>query len=181
MSNYSNTPKKIGVLALQGGFAEHINSLNQLNVSVTEVRHPKHLEKLDGMIIPGGESTVISHLLHEQNLIEPIIKRFHEGMGIWGTCAGAILLAKRGSNLKHSLKLMDISIQRNAFGRQKESFITNLNFNKMISFPAVFIRAPIIKSAHNQAKILIRLNDEKCIHVTCCSKVICKYYLTRKT
>lgn len=153
---------KIGVLALQGAFIEHIAMLNNLGVETIEVRLPEHLANLDGLIIPGGESTTISRLIHEWKLYKPILELAAQGMAIWGTCAGAILLAKHGANLPFKgLKLMDITILRNAFGRQVDSFITELNFPAIGAkpFSAVFIRAPIIKKIGSKAKALISLDD----------------------
>lgn len=154
--------KKIGVLALQGAFIEHVKMLQQLGVETEEVRLPKHLEGLDGLIIPGGESTTISRLLHEWDLIQPIKAKYAEGMGIWGTCAGAILLAERGAELEFpGLELMDITIARNAFGRQVDSFTVDLDFPDIGAkpFSTVFIRAPIITAVGAKAEILATLED----------------------
>lgn len=153
---------RVGVLALQGGFAEHISMLKSLNVEVSEVRLPKELDKLDGLIIPGGESTTISRLIHIWKLDEPIKKKAAKGMGIWGTCAGAILLAKQASNLHpKGLQLMDITVERNAFGRQTESFLLDLDFPDIGDkpFAAVFIRAPIITKVGAKVKTLVKLVD----------------------
>jgi 5'-phosphate synthase pdxT subunit len=152
--------KKIGVLALQGGFAEHITMLQTLDVETIEVRLPKHLEEVDGLIIPGGESTAVSRLLRLTNLFEPIKARVNDGMAIWGTCAGAILLAKHVANLEpKGLELMDITVERNAFGRQVDSFETKLNFSEIgpEPFNAIFIRAPIIKELGTHVKALVKL------------------------
>ncbi len=152
----------VGVLALQGAFIEHIKILSQLGVDAREIRLPEQLQDLDGLIIPGGESTTIIRLMHEWNLVEPIRSKAKTGMAIWGTCAGAILLAERGANLKHQgLELMDITIERNAFGRQIDSFVAELNFPTIGKkpFSAVFIRAPIITEVGPKAKALITLDD----------------------
>lgn len=145
--------QKIGVLALQGAVIEHIKILQQLGVDTAEVRLSKHLDSLDGLIIPGGESTTMSKLMHEWDLIEPIQSKVQAGMGIWGTCAGAILLA--------DLKLMDITVKRNAFGRQIDSFVADLHFPAIGNkpFPGVFIRAPIITAVGPKAQSLITLAD----------------------
>jgi len=144
---------KIGVLALQGDFIEHISMLKNLGAETIEVRLPEHLANLDGLIIPGGESTTINRLIHKWKLYKPILELAAQGMAIWGTCAGAILLAELG--------LMDITVERNAFGRQVDSFVTELNFPPLGDkpFSAVFIRAPIIKKIGHKAKALISLDD----------------------
>lgn len=153
---------KVGVLALQGDFAEHISMLINLGAETLKVRLPKDLESLHGLIIPGGESTTISHLIHQWKLLQPICEHAAKGMGIWGTCAGAILLAERGANLVHKgLQLMDITVKRNAFGRQVNSFVTELNFPAIGEQPfrAVFIRAPAIIEVGPKAKALVSLDD----------------------
>ena len=128
----------VGVLALQGDFAEHISVLRRLDAETREVRLPEHLEGLDALIIPGGESTTIGKLARDYNLIEPL-KAFGAVKPIWGTCAGAIFLSKDATRSKQGqplLGLMDITIQRNAFGRQVDSFETEL------SVPALAIVDP---------------------------------------
>jgi 5'-phosphate synthase pdxT subunit len=150
------------VLALQGDFAEHIDVLRRLGAEAVEVRLPEQLDGLDGLIIPGGESTTIARLLHEWALIEPIRERFHEGMAIWGTCAGAILLAERAPGLdRDGLRLMDITVERNAFGRQVDSFEADLDVPAVGAppFRAVFIRAPLIVEAGPYVEVLARLTD----------------------
>src|SRR3990172_4531371 len=131
----------IGVLALQGDFAEHIAVLRRLGVDPVEVRLPEQLDGLDGLIIPGGESTTIARLLHQWGLLEPVRERALNGMAVWGTCAGAILLAERIDGLdREGLRLMDIEVERNAFGRQVDSFEAWLSVPKLGSQPfrAVF-------------------------------------------
>ena len=153
---------KIGVLALQGDFAEHIAVLRRLGADAVEVRLPEQLEGLDGLIIPGGESTTISRLLHRWRLLEPIRQHALDGMAVWGTCAGAILLAGRPSDLdREGLRLMDIEVERNAFGRQVDSFEAWLSVPKLGSQPfrAVFIRAPVISRVGPKAEALARLAD----------------------
>ncbi len=154
---------KVGVLALQGDFAEHISMLTNLGIKAVEVRLPKDLESLHGLIIPGGESTTISRLIHQWKLLQPICEHATKGMGIWGTCAGAILLAERGADLMQhkGLQLMDITIVRNAFGRQVNSFVIELNFPAIGKqpFSAVFIRAPAITEVGSKAKALVFLDD----------------------
>src|SRR3990172_8650588 len=118
---------KVGVLALQGDFEEHIAVLRRLGVSAVEVRLPEELHGIDGVIIPGGESTTISRLLRQWGLLEPLRERAQNGLALWGTCAGAILLAERAPGLDcDGLRLMDIAVERNAFGRQVDSFEVDL-------------------------------------------------------
>jgi len=152
---------KIGVLALQGDFAEHIAILNGLGVETAEVRLPEQLPALNGLIIPGGETTTISRLLRQWDLLEPIRRRAQMGMAVWGTCAGAILLAERARGLdQEGLRLMDIAADRNAFGRQVDSFETRLAVPILgpEPFRAVFIRAPAIRVG-SKAQPLARLED----------------------
>lgn len=146
---------KIGVLALQGDFREHRAVLENLGVSVVEVRLPEDLAGLHGLIIPGGESTTIGGLLERYGLSGAIIRRHKEGMAIWGTCAGAILLAKRieGSQQKR-LGLMDITVRRNAYGRQLDSFETELEVTGLGGLHGVFIRAPMITRTGKGVEIL---------------------------
>jgi len=153
---------KIGVLASQGAFAEHIAALNRLNTEAIAVRLPGELKGLDGLIIPGGESTTISRLMSGYNLVTEITGLAGEGMPLFGTCAGMILLAKNISgNTTHTLGLMDITVKRNAFGRQVDSFETALNIPVLgeESFPAVFIRAPIIENCEKSVTVLAKLDD----------------------
>ena len=142
---------KIGVLALQGDFSEHISMLKRIGVETAEVRLPEHLTGLDGLIIPGGESTTMGKLAVAYNLMEPL-KKFGRDRAIWGTCAGAIFLSKDISRDQPLLGLMDIKVQRNAFGRQVDSFETDLEIDELMRatgsegpYHAVFIRAPIIE------------------------------------
>ena len=154
---------KIGVLAAQGAFAEHIAILQRLKVDTVPVRLPQHLTKLDGLIIPGGESTSISHLMIGYNLLDKIKNLAENGLPIMGTCAGMILLAKDiiDSDRVESIKVMNITVRRNAFGRQNESFETDLTIPVLGEepFPSVFIRAPLIERVSNGVEILARLND----------------------
>ncbi len=160
---------KIGVLALQGDFAEHIAMLKRLKVETMEVRLPEHLKGLDGLIIPGGESTTIGKLAVAYNLIEPL-REFGQRHAIWGTCAGAIFLSKDVSRDQPLLGLMDIKVERNAFGRQVDSFEADLDVpelkhatNTKDDYHAVFIRAPIIESVHGEAKILASVPDGRIV------------------
>jgi len=160
---------KIGVLALQGDFAEHIVMLQNLGVETAEVRLPEHLSDLDGLIIPGGESTTIGKLAVAYNLMEPL-KMFGQQHAIWGTCAGAIFLSKDVSREQPLLSLMDIKVARNAFGRQVDSFEADLDISELKqatsteeAYHAVFIRAPIIESVSGDAKILASLPDGRIV------------------
>src|SRR5690606_9305698 len=141
------THMKIGVLALQGAFIEHIKMLRRLGVEAVEVRLPRDLEGLDGLIIPGGESTTIGKLAVDYGLIEPL-RDFARQRPTWGTCAGMIFLAKDlGKDRQPILSLMDIQVDRNAFGRQIDSFETDLSiavFQDGAPYHAVFIRAPVV-------------------------------------
>jgi len=160
---------KIGVLALQGDFAEHITMLQSLGVETAEVRLPEHLNGLDGLIIPGGESTTIGKLAVAYNLMEPL-KTFGQRHAIWGTCAGAIFLSRDVSREQPLLGLMDIKVERNAFGRQVDSFEADLDISELKqatdtedAYHAVFIRAPIIESVFRDAKILASLPDGRIV------------------
>ena len=160
---------KIGVLALQGDFAEHIVMLKQLGVETEEVRLPEHLKGLDGLIIPGGESTTIGKLAVAYNLMDPL-KEFGQRHAIWGTCAGAIFLSKDVRRDQPLLGLMDIKVERNAFGRQVDSFEEDLDVpelkqatNSNEDYHAVFIRAPIIESVSGDAKVLAAVPDGRIV------------------
>lgn len=153
---------RIGVLALQGAFAEHLGILESLGVEPVLVRLPGEIGGLDGLVIPGGESTTISRLMLEYGLHRPLKDRAGAGFPIMGICAGMILLAKHvsGSSLQ-SLGLMDMSVRRNAFGSQVDSFETDLEIPALGGQPfhGVFIRAPIIESADSTVELLARLGD----------------------
>ncbi len=160
---------KIGVLALQGDFAEHLVMLEQLKVSGSAVRLPEHLKGLDGLIIPGGESTTIGKLATDFGLIEPL-REFAQKHAIWGTCAGAIFLSKDAQRDQPLLNLMDIKVERNAFGRQLQSFEADLDVPELEKatgrdgpYHAVFIRAPIIESVGEEAKVLATTPDNRIV------------------
>ncbi|MGW8224353.1 MAG: pyridoxal 5'-phosphate synthase glutaminase subunit PdxT [Anaerolineales bacterium] len=161
---------KIGILALQGDFAEHCAVLERLGVETYQVRLPEHLGGLDGLIIPGGESTTIGKLAVAYHLIEPI-RNFAALHAIWGTCAGAILLSKDANRQQPLLELMDITVARNAFGRQVESFeidldvsvLNDLDPNNPHPFHAVFIRAPLFESVQGSAIPLATLPDGRIV------------------
>jgi 5'-phosphate synthase pdxT subunit len=160
---------KIGVLALQGDFAEHIVMLKRIGTEGVEVRLPKQLDGIDGLIIPGGESTTIGKLSNDFGLMEPL-REFGKSHAIWGTCAGAIFLSKDVSRHQPLLGLMDIKVARNAFGRQVDSFEADLDIAELKKatgtthpYHAVFIRAPIIESVHGKAKALSVLEDGRIV------------------
>lgn len=159
---------KIGVLALQGAFSEHEAMLAGLGADVVQVRLPSHLAGLDGLIIPGGESTTIGKLAEAFHLMEPL-RAFGREHAMWGTCAGAILMAKNIHRKQPLLGLMDISIARNAFGRQVDSFEYDLDVPALHSagvarpFPAVFIRAPLIERVEGDARVLAALPDGRIV------------------
>ena len=153
---------KIGVLASQGAFAEHIAVLRQLGVKTVPVRLPQELMGLDGLIIPGGESTSIGRLVLAYDLVGGIKDLARGGLPVFGTCAGMILLAKKNSDAyPEPLELMDITVRRNAFGRQKESFEDEILIPVLGEkpFPGVFIRAPLIEQVDDGVEVLARLAD----------------------
>jgi 5'-phosphate synthase pdxT subunit len=153
---------KIGVLALQGAFIEHEKVLRRIGVETCEVRLPEHLEALDGLIIPGGESTTIGKLAVQYKLIEPIRAMAAAGKLLWGTCAGMIFMAKDVGRDQPLLGLMEVNVKRNAFGRQVESFEVDLDVPALeprAPFHAIFIRAPLIASVGRDVQVLARLDD----------------------
>ena len=158
---------RVGVLALQGAFREHRRMLERLGVDVTEVRLPADLDGLSGLIIPGGESTTMGKLMLDYGLKGPIQDFYAAGGAIFGTCAGAILLSRTVLGAppqfghQPSLALMDISVQRNAFGRQVDSFQTGLEIAGLQEpFPAMFIRAPVIGAVGEGVEVLARQGDQ---------------------
>lgn len=158
---------KIGVLALQGAFIEHIKMLKQLDIETVEVRLPEHLHGLDGLIIPGGESTTIGKLATDYGLIDPL-RAFVNQKPTWGTCAGMIFLAKNiGVDEQPILGAMDIQVNRNAFGRQLDSFETDLQIDGLSDEPfhALFIRAPVVTKVDASVQILSQLDDDRIVAV----------------
>jgi 5'-phosphate synthase pdxT subunit len=156
---------KIGVLALQGAFIEHEKKLRELGAETREVRLPSDLEGLDGLIIPGGESTTIGKLAVEYGLIEPL-RQFAQTKPTWGTCAGMIFLAKDiGIDRQPILGVMDIRVNRNAFGRQVDSFEIDLPVSQLGDEPyhAVFIRAPVVTETGEDVDVLAKLEDGKVV------------------
>ena len=156
-------------MALQGSFREHKEILQKIGSEVIEVRLPSDLKDLDGLIIPGGESTTIGKLIVDFGFLEPL-RSFGENKAIWGTCAGAILLSKDVHRNQPLLELMDITVDRNAFGRQISSFETDLNIPalELVSsdptlFHGIFIRAPIISSVDGKAEVIASLPDGRIV------------------
>lgn len=157
---------KIGVLALQGAFVEHIERLQRLGVEALPVRLSSELQGLDGLIIPGGESTTIGRLIMNHSLLEAMRGLVREGFPFWGTCAGMILLAKRAQGLNlESMGAIDIEVRRNAFGRQVDSFETDLMIPALGAAPfrAVFIRAPVVEKVGPGVEVLARLPEGICV------------------
>ena len=158
----------IGVLAIQGDFLEHRKMLDSIGIESKEVRLPDELENLEGLIIPGGESTTIVQLIDIYGLRAPLVDKVNQGLAIWGTCAGMIVIAK---NLKDKrpdpLGLMDIEVSRNAFGRQIDSFETDLDIQGMDGPPmhAIFIRAPLVTQIGTEVEILAEVDDGKPVAV----------------
>jgi pyridoxal 5'-phosphate synthase pdxT subunit len=150
---------KIGVLALQGAFIEHIHHLKQLHCETVEIRKVEDLDNLDGIIIPGGESTTMSKLLKETGILSPLRNKIKNGLFVWGTCAGMIILAKENENHPiEGVKVMDIKVRRNAYGRQLDSFEENVYIKEISNnpLPLVFIRAPYILEHGSEVKILYK-------------------------
>lgn len=150
----------VGVLALQGAFIEHIKTLRRLGVEAVEVRLPEQLAQLDALIIPGGESTTIGKLASTYGLLEPL-RQFAREKPVWGTCAGMIMLARDIGRDQPVLGVLDITVDRNAFGRQVDSFEADLPISAIgpEPFHAVFIRAPIVSRVENGVEVLARLDD----------------------
>ncbi len=157
---------RIGVLALQGAFAEHIQMLSSLGVDAVEVRRADELEDQDGLIIPGGESTTIGKLAVDFGLLAPL-KDFASRKPVWGTCAGAIFLSRDAKRDQPLLGVMDITVERNAFGRQVASFEVDIPIPALeehgTPYHAIFIRAPLIESVQGDAQVLARLEDGRIV------------------
>lgn len=155
---------KIGVVGVQGAVSEHLEMLAKLGIERVWVRKKEQLNEIDGLIIPGGESTTISKLMVESELFERVKELGENGTPIFGTCAGLIMLAKKGDAQVEKtetrlLELMDVKVNRNAFGRQRESFEVELEVEGIGKFPCVFIRAPAITRAFGECKPLARHNN----------------------
>ena len=160
--NKTNNHIKIGVLAVQGAFAEHRQILEKLGVESFEIRQLRDLEQnFDGLILPGGESTVQGKLLQELGLFEPLRERIESGLPTFGTCAGLILLAEKLSNDGHTyFATTPVSVERNAYGRQLGSFYTEENFDGIGKIPMTFIRAPLIQRASQDVQILATVQNQ---------------------
>ena len=153
---------QIGVLALQGAFAAHSDCLTSIGVQSIEVRTPEQLSSVDALLMPGGESSTMSQLLESSGLFDPIAARIADGMPVFGTCAGMILLASEildGRSDQRSFSAIDISVRRNAFGRQVDSFEATIN-SSVGDFHGVFIRAPRIERVGENIEVLGSINDE---------------------
>lgn len=153
---------RAGVLGLQGDFAEHLITLERLGVEGVDVRRPEQLDEVGALIIPGGESTTIGKLAEQYGIVEKLRDRVAEGMPVWGTCAGAIFIAKDVPGHPHPLaSLMDMTVERNAFGRQVDSFEADLDVPQLgpQPFHAVFIRAPRISRVGPGVEVLAKLRD----------------------
>jgi 5'-phosphate synthase pdxT subunit len=160
--NKTNNRIKIGVLAVQGAFAEHRQILEKLGVETFEIRQLQDLEQdFDGLILPGGESTVQGKLLHDLGLFEPLRERIENGLPTFGTCAGLILLAEKLSNDGHTyFATSPVTVERNAYGRQLGSFYTEENFERIGKIPMTFIRAPLIQRASQDVQILATVQNQ---------------------
>lgn len=153
---------QVGVLALQGAFAAHSDCLTSIGVQSIEVRTPEQLSSVDALLMPGGESSTMSQLLESSGLFDPIAQRIADGMPVFGTCAGMILLASEildGRSDQRSFSAIDISVRRNAFGRQVDSFEATIN-SSVGDFHGVFIRAPRIERVGGQVEVLGSINNE---------------------
>jgi 5'-phosphate synthase pdxT subunit len=155
---------KVGVLALQGAFAKHVRALSALGCAATEVRTPTELDGVDALVMPGGESTTVSKLLDTNALFDPIAERLARGMPVFGTCAGMILLAREvldGRPDQRSFGAIDIDVRRNAYGRQVDSFETDLDIDGFDRpFHAVFIRAPRVERTGAAVEVLARVDGQ---------------------
>ena len=159
---------KIGVLAVQGDFAEHLALLRKLGVDGQEVRLPEHLKGMDGLIIPGGESTTLGRLMSIYHLREPIEQMARQGKSIWGTCAGMIMMAHEITEEDPvPLQLMDIGVHRNAFGRQVDSFEQDLEIAGFdhVPFHGIFIRSPVINRVGRDVQVLAALSEDQPVAV----------------
>jgi pyridoxal 5'-phosphate synthase pdxT subunit len=159
---------KIGVLALQGAFREHLDTLASIGVEGVRVREPRDLEGVSGLILPGGESTTMRQLIERWGLRQPILDLAESGAPIFGTCAGMIVLAREiAGGEEPILPLLDVTVERNAFGRQLESFEADVSVDVLGATPvhAVFIRAPIVERTGPEVDVLARLDDDRVVAV----------------
>ncbi len=159
---------KVGILAIQGDFHEHILALDRLGVESLEIRLPQQLDEIDGLIIPGGESTTIVQLIDIFGFREVLVEKVRRGMPVWGTCAGMIVIAdKLKDHRPEPLHLMNIKVSRNAFGRQVDSFETDLDIKGIEGPPyhAIFIRAPVVTELGEDVEVLAGLEDGRPVAV----------------
>ena len=150
---------KVGVLGLQGDVREHMRALESVGAAPLVVKRPEELDAVDALVLPGGESTTIGKLLDRFELLEPLAERARAGVPVYGTCAGLILMARRVTgehSAPHRLGLMDISVRRNAYGRQVDSFEADVRIAHIEDFRAVFIRAPLIEEVDDHVEVLGR-------------------------
>ncbi len=156
--------KRVGVLALQGGVEEHLHMLKEIqDIEPVSVKYVEDLEKLDGLIIPGGESTTLGKLLNRFGMLESLRNKINEGLPVWGTCAGMILLAKQiEEDIAKHLAVMDITVKRNAYGRQLGSFEIKAIIKEVSAnpIPLVFIRAPYVSSVGKKVQILLKIEGK---------------------
>jgi len=169
MEKYNPIPR-IGVLALQGDFEAHIKMLRTLGLEAEAIRLPEQLEEINGIIIPGGESTTIGKLMVVYELHEVLQRKIRQGIPTWGTCAGLILLARETDNAlagQPLLASMDICVRRNAFGSQRESFETDLSVPALgdVPFHAFFIRGPSVETVGSEVEVLAKLDDDTIVAV----------------
>ncbi len=169
---------KIGVLALQGAFLEHSVMLSRLGVEAPEIRLPSQLDKLDGLIIPGGESTTIIRLMTDYGLYEPIKRLATHGFPVFGTCAGTIVLSKVADDLPYPpLGVLGIEVQRNGFGRQVDSFEAELSVPAIgDNFHGIFIRAPVIRHVDPGVDVLCQLGDGNPVAVRQGNLLACTFH-----
>lgn len=159
---------KIGVLAIQGDFLEHRQMLERLGMEAPEIRLPRQLDDVDGLIIPGGESTTIAQLMDIYGFRDVLTQKVKNGMPVWGTCAGMIVIAEKLTDHRpEPLHLMNIEVSRNAFGRQVDSFEADLDIKSIEGppFRCVFIRAPVVNSVGKGVKVLAQLEDGRPVAV----------------
>jgi 5'-phosphate synthase pdxT subunit len=155
---------KVGVLALQGDVREHIRALEEVGATPVVVRYADEIADVDGLVLPGGESTTIGKLLDRYGLLDPLTERARDGLPLYGTCAGAILMARTivgDQDAPYRVGLMDVDVRRNGYGRQLDSFEADLTIEGLDSpFRAVFIRAPVIEGVDEGVEVLARHDDE---------------------
>ena len=151
---------KIGILAVQGAFIEHEKKIKETGADCIEIRKKEQLEDIDGIILPGGESTVQGQLIRKLEILEPLKEMINNGLPVLATCAGAILLSQTIENGDEAhLGTLPVEIKRNAYGRQLSSFVTNANIDGIGEFPMVFIRAPYISSVSENVRILATVDE----------------------